>query len=138
MTERSAGAITYTMKDNTILYLLIRDFHGNYGFAKGHLEENESDEEAALREIREECGICVCLDPSFKEEQHYIMPNGVVKTVVYYLGFYEKQTPVPQPEEVQQILLLPYEEAMQILTFDIMKESLQRAHHFLTEKGEHR
>ena len=35
MSEISAGAITYTMKDHVPFYLLIKDFHGNYGFAKG-------------------------------------------------------------------------------------------------------
>ena len=35
--------------------------------------------------------------------------------MVYFLGFYEDQTPVKQPEEVDEIRLLQYKEAMDIL-----------------------
>ena len=48
MSEISAGAITYTMKDHVPFYLLIKDFHGNYGFAKGHLEKGETETQAAI------------------------------------------------------------------------------------------
>ena len=52
MFEVSAGAIIYTTINEERQYLLIRDFHGNYGSPKGHLEEGETREEAALRDPR--------------------------------------------------------------------------------------
>ena len=124
MTEISAGAIVYTLIDEQINYLLTLDFHGNWGFPKGHLEAGESEEEAALREIEEEAGVKVELDKDFRHPLEYVMPNGRNKVSVYFLGFYEDQKPVPQPEEVAEIRLLPYEEAFQLLTFDNMKEVL--------------
>ncbi len=133
MSELSAGAITFKKADGQILYLVIRDFHGNYGFPKGHLEQGEGLEEAALREIFEETGISVKLHPSFCEKLTYVMPNGIEKTAVYFLGEYEKQTPHRQEEEVETILLLPYEEAERILTFENMKEVLRKADRFLKE-----
>lgn len=134
MAEISAGAITYTVKGDEILYLLIRDFHGNWGFPKGHLEEGESEEEAAVREISEEAGIAIRLDNSFKEELRYVMPNGILKISIYFLGEYENQIPVRQAEEVDEIRLLPYDEAMDLLTFDNMKEVLSKAQEYLKEK----
>ena len=134
MAEISAGAITFTVKDDEILYLLIRDFHGNWGFPKGHLEEGESEEEAAVREISEEAGIAIRLDNSFKEELRYVMPNGILKISIYFLGEYENQIPVRQAEEVDEIRLLPYDEAMDLLTFDNMKEVLSKAQEYLKEK----
>ena len=134
MAEISAGAITYTVKDEEVLYLLIRDFHGNWGFPKGHLEEGESEEEAAVREISEEAGIAIQLDSSFKEELRYVMPNGILKISIYFLGEYEDQTPIRQPEEVDEIRLLPYDEAVDLLTFDNMKEVLSKAQEYLKEK----
>lgn len=135
MTEISAGAITYTRQNKENLYLLIRDFHGNWGFPKGHLEEGESEEEAAVREILEEAGISIRLDSSFREELRYVMPNGIPKISIYFLGEYENQTPTRQPEEVDEIRLLPYEESMGLLTFDNMKEVLEKADEYLKDKG---
>ena len=135
MAETSAGAITYTKQDGRTLYLLIKDFHGNWGFPKGHLEKGESEEEAAMREILEEAGISIRLDSSFKEELQYVMPNGIPKISIYFLGEYEDQTPVRQPEEVEEIRLLAYQEAMDLLTFDNMKEILAKADAYLKEKG---
>ena len=54
MSEISAGAIVYTKQNDQIRYLLIQDFHDNYGFPKGHLEKDETLAQAAVREIREE------------------------------------------------------------------------------------
>jgi len=131
MSEISAGAITCTIKENTLFYLLIKDFHGNYGFPKGHLEKGESETQAAIREIKEEVGIDITLDTSFREELSYIMPNGILKTSVYFLGCFKDQTPVKQPEEVDEICLLPYEEAMNLLSFDNMKGVLVKADQYL-------
>ena len=134
MTEISAGAIVYTLIDEQINYLLTLDFHGNWGFPKGHLEAGESEEEAALREIKEEAGVKVELDKDFRHPLEYVMPNGRNKVSVYFLGFYEDQKPVPQPEEVAEIRLLPYEETLQLLTFDNMKEVLVEAHRYLNHE----
>lgn len=134
MSEISAGAIVYTKENNEIRYLLIRDFHGNWGFPKGHLENDETLKEAAVREIREEAGIDILLDTSFREDLSYVMPNGIDKTSVYFLGSFEHQDPSPQPEEVQEIRLLPYEEAMDLITFDNMKEALVKADAYLKQK----
>ena len=49
MSEISAGAVTYTVQNGKILYLLIKDFHGNYGFPKEHLEDGETLFQAAVR-----------------------------------------------------------------------------------------
>ncbi|MBQ6560617.1 MAG: NUDIX domain-containing protein [Erysipelotrichaceae bacterium] len=136
MFELSTGAILYTMDHDELKFLVIRDFHGNYGFPKGHTEENETYEETALREIREEVGLDVKLDTSFEEELNYIMPNGIAKRSIYYLASYEDQIPVKQEEEVQEILLLPYEKALEILTFDNMKEVLVKAQRYIDEKSE--
>ena len=133
MKEISAGAVLYTRKQDEILYLLIRDFHGNYGFPKGHLEEGETLKEAAEREIREEVGLDVETDTDFREDLHYIMPNGIEKQAVYFIGEFSDQDYRKQEEEVDEILLLPYEEAYRTITFDNMREVLVKADHYIRE-----
>ena len=134
MLETSAGAIIYTLIDEKVYYLVIQDFHGNYGFPKGHIEAKETAPQAALREIKEEVGIDAILDTSFEYELNYVMPNGKDKRSIYYLGSYCDQLPVKQEEEVQKILLLPYEETIEILTFDNMKDILRKADRYIHEK----
>lgn len=129
--EKSAGAVLYTLIDNKIYYLLSLDFHNNWGFPKGHLENGETSIQAALREIKEEVGIKATLDTNFEKELVYIMPNGIEKHSLYYIGRYLDQTPIKQAEEVQDIKLLPYEEALKTLSFDSMKEVLKQANNYL-------
>ncbi|MBQ6478200.1 MAG: NUDIX domain-containing protein [Erysipelotrichaceae bacterium] len=133
MKEISAGAILYTRKQDGIHYLLIRDFHGNYGFPKGHLEEGETLKEAAQREIQEEVGLTVQVDTDFREDLHYIMPNGIEKQAVYFIAGFSNQNCRKQEEEVDEIVLLPYEEACRILTFENMKIVLAKADRYIKE-----
>jgi len=133
MLEISAGAITYTKINNQNYYLVILDSHGNYGFAKGHIEENETELDAAIREIKEEVNIDIKIDSNFRYELDYIMPNGINKKSIYYLGYYDDQTPIRQITEVEKILLLPYKQALDILTFDNMKQVLIEAEKYINK-----
>ena len=55
--ETSAGGVVYRLDRGRTLYLLIRDSYRNWGFPKGHLEDGERPEDAALREVAEETGL---------------------------------------------------------------------------------
>lgn len=113
--EKSAGAVLYELNNNRVLYLLILDFNNNWGFPKGHIENGETQQEAALREIKEEVGVDADLDTSFFKELVYIMPNGVEKHSLYYLGKYTNQKPVLQIDEIKEIRILPYEQALRLI-----------------------
>ena len=55
--EKSAGAVIFRMENGEPYYLLLRYYSGHWEFAKGHIEEGESNEETVKREIEEETGI---------------------------------------------------------------------------------
>ena len=55
--ERCAGGVVVRFFGNRLHVLLIRDPYGRWGLPKGHLEEGEGSEEAALREVGEETGL---------------------------------------------------------------------------------
>ncbi len=134
MVQTSAGAVLYTVVRNKAFYLVIKDFNGNYGFPKGHIEGNEDLIATARREIKEETGVDARIDPGFREELTYPLQNRDLKRSVYFLASFRDQRPVPQPQEVQKILLLPYEDALEILTFAGMKQILRKAESYRREK----
>ena len=55
--ETSAGGVVFRLEDGQPMYLLIRDSYHNWGFPKGHLQNGELPEAAALREVAEETGL---------------------------------------------------------------------------------
>ena len=56
---------------------------------------------------------------------------GVRKRVVYFLAEFAGETPVPQPGEIRRVLILPFGEAMQMLTRQGMRDVLAAADAFL-------
>ena len=131
--EKSCGGVVYTRQDNEILYVIIRHLGGHCGFPKGHMEPGEDEYATALREIREEVGLTCALIEGFRMSEEYPLPNkpNVVKEVIYFLAEYFDQELVCQTEEVSAVYLLPYEKAVDILTFSETKQILTEADRFL-------
>ena len=57
MTEYSAGGVITKKEGGRLLVLLVEHIDGTFVFPKGHIEQDETFEEAAKREIREEVGL---------------------------------------------------------------------------------
>lgn len=133
--EISCGAVVFTTENNQIQYLLTQSLEGIYGFPKGHMENNETEIQTAVREIKEETGLDVNFIREFRYEENYLLPQkkDTMKHVIYFLAYYHNQSYQPQIEEVKEIRLVTYEQAMSLLTFESKKELLQKAHRFLSE-----
>ena len=56
--ETSSGGVVFRRDEERIDFLLIRDPYDNWGLPKGHIEGGETPEQAALREVEEETGLC--------------------------------------------------------------------------------
>ncbi len=134
ITEKSCGAIVYTIENNKIKYVIVRSKEGIYGFPKGHIEGTESETETALREISEETGLIVRLIDGFRTEDTYrFIRNGETrsKNIVYFLAEYSDQVLKAQEAELSSVHLMDYETATSVFQFENSKRLLSEAHDFL-------
>ena len=126
--EKSCGAVIFTQSaDGARRYLLERMQKGHTSICKGHVEGEETEHETAVREIREETGLTVRFLPGFRRTIEYSPYPGCRKTVVFFLAEAEGTETLPQPEEVREIVWLPYAEALEALTYESDRETLRAA-----------
>lgn len=130
--EKSCGVILYTSKKG-IQYLLLHYKGGHWDFPKGHQEKGESDEETALREVREETGIedVIIHGGLFAKYGYDFMEENkkISKSVYFFIGETPEAVPVHvDSKEHQGYRWLPYKKAYDQLTHDNPKNMLERAH----------
>ncbi len=135
--EKSCGVIVFR-EDGGRRYLLLHYEEGHWDLPKGHVEAGESETETALRELREETGIQeVELTFGFRETiEYYYRREGrtMHKEVVFFLA----RTPVREvrlSDEHIGFEWLPYDEAIERLTFKNAKELLAKAERRLKAEG---
>ena len=129
--EKTCGAIMFTERDGERMFLLIQNESGHIGFPKGHVEFGESEEQSAAREVSEETGLEFVKYGDFREEYTFTTRENTIKTGVFFLGYYEDQTPRFQQDEIVNSWLLPYDKAMVMLNFPEDRELLTQAKKYL-------
>ncbi|MGX7107048.1 bis(5'-nucleosyl)-tetraphosphatase [Hutsoniella sourekii] len=134
--EKSCGAIVYRLGEDMdqVEYLLIRHVNGgHWAFTKGHVEAGESESDTALRKIREETGLEVELDQNFRQVNTYSPAEGIEKDVIYFIAQSLDQAVTKQTVEVSDFAWLPYEEALDRLTYSNDQGILKLAQDYLTQ-----
>ena len=129
--ETSAGGVVFRMEDGRPMFLLIRDSYRNWVFPKGHLEENEAPERAALREVEEETGLtALSLRGEIETIDWYFRFRGrlIHKVCHFYLIQSESAATSPQREEgITACRWLPLEEALALISYANARDVLKRA-----------
>lgn len=132
--EKSAGIILYSLTKGQREYLLLHYPSGHFDFPKGHMEGQETEQEAAKRELEEETGIQNFeLIPGYRESIEYtfsVNKKVIQKEVVFFVGK-TSETQVKISHEHQGFVWLPYEQALQKLTFDNAKNLIKKAEQHL-------
>jgi len=137
--EFSAGFILFRQTAAGRVYLLL-DYGRHWDYAKGHVEDGESNWQAAVRELREETGIRkVDRVGKFQMAMDYTFfspkKGRVSKTVTYFLG---KTTgdAVKLSDEHEGFAWLEYEAAMARLTFANARTILAAAEKYVSRNDE--
>ena len=154
--EKSAGAVIFREDGDKIFYLLLhypssaKASKEYWDFPKGHIEKGENLEETAKREVEEETGLKdLKLIEGFKEWIKYFFKltlrqnhqfgtgregKNVFKIVTFFLAE-TKTKEVKVSFEHIGFKWLPYEEAIEKLTFKNAKEILKKANDFISKKS---
>ena len=120
MYEKSCGAVIYrtTHKDG-IKILLVKNHNGKcWTFPKGHIEKNESEKQTALREIKEETGLTVTIEPNFRQTSIYRPFGKIKKQVVFFLAKANESAVNLQPSEIDYYLWVTIDEAMKLCSHE--------------------
>lgn len=134
--EQSYGAVVF-FKNKEPIYLLLHYEASHWGLVKGHMENNETQEETALRELKEETGLTkIKLIAGFKEKINYFYKRKnqtIHKQVTYFLvQTYHKE--INLSSEHIGYEWLNHEEATEKLSFKNTKNVLKKAHNYLKNK----
>jgi 8-oxo-dGTP pyrophosphatase MutT (NUDIX family) len=130
--EISAGGVVVRIDDGRPLYLLIRDSYRNWGFPKGHLENGETADAAAVREVEEETGLSgLRLRGAIETIDWYFRFRGRLIHKVCHFYLMETESAVTSPQRAEGITACrwePYERASTLVSYENARAVLRRAH----------
>lgn len=131
--EKSAGAIIFHLQKDEPYYLLLK-YPTYWGFVKGLIEKNETEERTIKREASEETSLHdLVFISGFRKTQSYsykLKGNLIRKHVVFLLAKTESWT-VRLSYEHEDYKWCTYEQALKLLKISANKQLLKKAHAFL-------
>jgi ADP-ribose pyrophosphatase YjhB (NUDIX family) len=132
--EVSAGGLVIDASGKLGLLIGRRDLKDASGkrilwsLPKGHIEEGETPEEAALREVQEETGIVSVIEKSLGVIDFWFMAGGkrIHKTVHHYLFRENGGVLAAQESEVDEVAWFPLAEIVDRLAYPDEKKLIAR------------
>jgi 8-oxo-dGTP pyrophosphatase MutT (NUDIX family) len=136
--EVSAGGVVYRRSGDLIEVVLAarRTRRGElaWGLAKGGIEPDESVEDAAVREVREETGLIAEIEASLGETKYFYVWEEVRirKTVHFFLMRWTGGDQSDRDDEMEDIRWFPIDRALKRAAYRGEREILARAAELLT------
>lgn len=87
--QRLAGAVVYSEHEGQMYLALVHDIFGHWTLSKGKIEENETVEAGAVRELKEEMGLDITIEAELGNNEYVASHpelGKVRKQVHYYLA----------------------------------------------------
>lgn len=131
-TINSYGAVVLEKTDTDYMVLLVTGFNG-LSFPKGHIEEDETPEQTAIREVYEETGIPIALDTTFSRTVESPRSRDR-RTVTFYLGRSLTGLQAPRASEVKEAVWVPLAQALECIRYMPDRNILREAITYLAEK----
>lgn len=141
--EFSAGGVVFKKEKGKILWLLIQPGSdsqhwrkGRWQLPKGLIDEGETGQQAAVREVKEEGGVEAKVLSKIDRINIFFYnekKQKVIKNIVFFLMKYREGSQKNHDREVKEAVWLPYKEAYQRLTFASEKKILEKGQKILEE-----
>jgi 8-oxo-dGTP pyrophosphatase MutT (NUDIX family) len=129
--ELSAGGAVVHDSDVIVIVPVKRDANRRRVLArpKGHLDQGETDEAAAIREVAEETGVQAELIDKLGDVEYTYERRGRRrnKRVAFYLFEYRSGSLEDHDHEIEVALWIPLEKAAEQLTYAGEREIVRRA-----------
>lgn len=121
----AAGAVLWRGdRDNPEFAVIHRPHYDDWSLAKGKVDPGESLPTTAVREITEETGLDITLGKLVGKVTYPV--QGRTKVVYYWMGRVDGGEFTPN-NEVDEMRWLPYDEARELLTYDLDTQVLEKA-----------
>lgn len=131
--EKSCGCIVMNEKKEI---LLVHHNKEHWDLPKGHVEEGETEEQTAAREVKEETNIDVEINNRYRYTTKYSPKEDVMKEVIYFLAKSISENKKAQLEEVSEVKWFEFEDAINKITYDNSREVLTKLKEDLNKKGD--
>lgn len=116
--EKSCGAVIFNDLSDERYFLLVKNTNGKYwGFPKGHIEIGETEEETALREVKEETNLDVTILDGFRKINVYRLFGHVKKKVVIFIAKANTKKVILQNSEIEKCRWLKKEDIYEALNY---------------------
>jgi diadenosine hexaphosphate hydrolase (ATP-forming) len=121
--EPTAGGIVFRRNDKKeIEILLIQDAKDRWTIPKGHIEEGETAQETALREIGEEAGImeaeAICWLGKIHFRYRRVSTLVLMTTQIYLFKALGDTDNIQKEDWMNGIKWFPYHEALEVIEYD--------------------
>jgi 8-oxo-dGTP pyrophosphatase MutT (NUDIX family) len=126
----SAGGVVIRDRDVVVIVPKRKGAQGDMvlGLPKGHLDGDETEVQAAVREVREETGVVAEPIEKLGEISYTYERRGIAidKRVAFYLLEY-RSGELDHDHEIEHVRWMPLEEAARSLSYEGEREMVQRA-----------
>lgn len=113
--------------------LLVKHKNGNHwDCPKGHVEDGETKQQTAIREVLEETGIMIKIVSDKEYVVSYMPSENIKKTVIFFEAIKVGGELIKQEREIQDIQWFEFKEAIEKITFDSNRDLFKT---FLKDKN---